>query len=239
LFIVAAAGLYVLLARRGTSGVGRGWAIAGFLTLWLALDWPVGALGGGYLSSVHMFQYLLIALLVPAFLLLGVPDSAWSRLADSRMRPALRLLTHPLITLGLFQVVLIWTHLPATVDGLMASQWGSFLIDMLWLLGGLLFWWPVISPVPDRPWFGEPLKMGYLFLATVLNTMPYAFLTFGDTPYYGIYELAPPVGRLTAGEDQQIAGLLMKVGGGVILWTAITTIWFRWYSREEAACPAP
>jgi hypothetical protein len=28
----------------------------------------------------------------------------------------------------------------------------------------------------------------------------------------------------------------MKVGGGVILWTAITTIWFRWYNREEAVC---
>jgi putative membrane protein len=238
LFVAAAAGLFVLFVRSGGSGAGRGWTIAGFVTLWLALDWPIGALGGGYLSSVHMLQYLLIALLVPALLLLGVPPEAWKRLEDSRTRPVLQFVTHPLIALGLFQVVLIWTHLPATVDGLMASQWGSFLIDLLWLIGGLLFWWPVIAPVPNRPWFGEPLKMGYLFLATVLNTMPYAFLTFGETPYYGIYELAPPVGRLTAGEDQQIAGLLMKVGGGVILWTAITTIWFRWYGREEAECPA-
>lgn len=248
--MLAAGGLFFWLTRDVGSGSSaaaeaaaeprrarRGWAVAGLGVLWLALDWPVGALGGGYLSSVHMLQYLLIALLVPALLLMGVPERAWRRLENAAAAPLFRLLTHPLVTLALFQVVLVWTHLPAVVDTLMATQWGSFAIDLLWLLGGLLFWWPVISPVPGRSWFGEPLKMGYLFLATVLNTMPYAFLTFGETPYYGIYELAPPVGRITAGEDQQIAGLLMKVGGGVILWTAITTLWFRWYNREEAACP--
>ena len=251
LFVLCAAGLYFWLTRgvdSGNSGSDpdaaggsrrprRGWAIVGLAVLWLALDWPIGALGGGYLSSVHMLQFLLIALLVPALLLLGVPDESWKRLESAGTMPVFRLLTHPLVALALFQVVLVWTHLPAVVDGLMATQRGSFTIDVLWLLGGLLFWWPVISPVPERTWFGEPLKMGYLFLATVLNTMPYAFLTFGETPYYGIYELAPPVGRITAGEDQQIAGLLMKVGGGVILWTAITTLWFRWFNREEAACP--
>jgi putative membrane protein len=251
LFVLGVAGLFFWLTREADAGSpagdaasageprrsGRGWAIAALVVLWLALDWPIGALGGGYLSSVHMLQFLLIALLVPALFLLGVPDRAWRRQEPVAATPLFRLLTHPLVALGLFQVVIVWTHLPSVVDELMATQWGSFAIDLVWLLGGLLFWWPVIAPVPERSWFGEPLKMGYLFLATVLNTMPYAFLTFGETPYYGIYELAPPVGRLTAGEDQQIAGLLMKVGGGVILWTAITTLWFRWYNREEAACP--
>jgi len=121
----------------------------------------------------------------------------------------------------------------------MATQSGSFLIDLLWLTAGVLFWWPVIVPVPDRPRFGPPMRMGYLFLATVLNTLPYAFLTFGETPYYGIFELAPPVGRISAHQDQQVAGLLMKVGGGVILWTAITVLWFRWYNREDAARDRP
>lgn len=241
LFVLSLAAVYVLLLARGSgpSGQRGGWVIAGLLTLWLALDWPIGALGGGYLASVHMLQYLLIALLAPALLLLGVPDSAWDRLGSSRALPVLRLLTHPLVTLAVFQVVLVWTHLPAVVDNLMATQSGSFLIDVLWLTAGLLFWWPVIAPVPDRTRFGPPLKMGYLFLATVLNTLPYAFLTFGETPYYGVFELAPPVGRISAHQDQQVAGLLMKVGGGVILWTAITVLWFRWYNRDDAAGDQP
>ena len=236
LFVLVLAVAYWRLVRRSAPEGGRtGFAVAGLITLWLALDWPIGALGGGYLSSVHMLQFLMIAIAVPALLLLGVPDASWRRLEASRVLPALRLATHPLVALGLFQAVVVWTHLPAVVDTLMVSQAGSFALDALWLAGGLAFWWPVLAPVPRRPRFVEPLKMGYLFLATVLNTMPYAFLTFGETPYYGIYELAPPVAGIPARQDQQVAGLLMKVGGGLILWTAITILWFRWYGREEAA----
>lgn len=210
------------------------------MALWVALDWPVGALSG-YLASAHMLQYLLTALVAPPLLLLGVPSGAWARLAA---RPqavrVLRFVTHPLIAIAIFQLILFYTHLPSVVDRLMVTQLGSLAIDTLWLGGGLLFWWPVVAPVPDRPRFGYPLKMGYLFLSTVLNTMPYAFLTFGELPFYGVYELAPPVGILGAREDQQVAGLLMKVGGGLVLWTAITIQFFLWFNREgEAEGPVP
>jgi putative membrane protein len=227
----------------GATGTGRGrvaaWAL-GALALWLALDWPVGALSG-YLASAHMLQYLLVALLAPPLFLLGVPGAAWKRMAEYPMAVrALRSITHPLVTLAVFQTIVFYTHLPSVVDGLMATPVGSFAIDMLWLAGGLMFWWPVVAPVPERRRFGYPLKMGYLFLSTVLNTMPYAFLTFGELPFYGVYELAPPVGTLGPRQDQQLAGLLMKVGGGLILWTAITVLFFRWYGREgEREGPVP
>lgn len=236
--------LYVALRRFSEPGTGSRWRLrawtAGIAALWLALDWPIGALSG-YLASAHMVQYLLISLVAAPLLLLGVPEGAWDRLArrGAAVR-VLRLTTHPLIALGIFQFLVFYTHLPSVVDGLMASSFGSFIIDMMWLGGGLLFWWPVVAPVPRRRRFGYPLKMGYLFLSTVLNTMPYAFLTFGELPFYGIYELAPPVIGLDARQDQQLAGLLMKVGGGLILWTAITVLFFRWHGREgEREGPVP
>ena len=243
-------GLFWLLGRAddGSTGASEAsrarktkWAwFGGVLALWVALDWPVGALSG-YLASAHMLQYLLTALVAPPLLLLGVPSGAWRRLAS---RPGvvrvLRFVTHPLIAIAIFQLILFYTHLPSVVDRLMVTPLGSFAIDTMWLGGGLLFWWPVVAPVPARPSFGYPLKMGYLFLSTVLNTMPYAFLTFGELPFYGIYELAPPVGILGAREDQQVAGLLMKIGGGVVLWTAITIQFFMWFNREgEAEGPVP
>jgi cytochrome c oxidase assembly factor CtaG len=250
LFVAILIGLYFLIRRSADAVVGAPdhsrdrkamWAWAGgVLALWLALDWPVGALSG-YLASAHMLQYLLTALVAPPLLLLGVPDGAWQRLSS---RPGivrvLRFLTYPLMALAIFQVILFYTHLPSAVDRLMVTPLGSFAIDTLWLGGGLIFWWPVVAPVPARPRFVYPLKMGYLFLSTVLNTMPYAFLTFGQLPFYGIYELAPPVGLLGAREDQQLAGLMMKVGGGAVLWTAITIQFFLWYHREgEAEGPVP
>lgn len=239
LFVALLAGAWWLAARRAGGEGGpvsprrRAAFAGGLVVLWLALDWPIGALGAGYLASVHMLQYLMIALMAPLLLVLGVPRAAYERLGASSAAPALRLLTHPLVALGVFGLVLYWTHLPGVVDTLMATQAGSFALDLLWLLGGIVFWWPVAAPVPERPWFPYGLKMGYLFLATVINTLPYGFLTFAELPFYGIYELAPPVFGISTRQDQQIAGLLMKAGGGLILWTAITVLFFRWFERES------
>ena len=36
----------------------------GLALLWASLDWPLGALGAGYLASIHMVQFLLMALLL-------------------------------------------------------------------------------------------------------------------------------------------------------------------------------
>ena len=67
---------YVRLARR-SGGVtpGRRWVFAGGVaSLWIALDWPLGALAAGYLASVHMVQFLLVALIAPPLLLFSRLD---------------------------------------------------------------------------------------------------------------------------------------------------------------------
>jgi putative membrane protein len=228
---------YVRLARRsGGAPASRRWAFAGGVAcLWVALDWPVGALAAGYLASVHMVQFLLVALVAPPLLLLSVPDAAWSRLARKRGAVGvLGWLTRPLVALGVFNAIVWLTHWPRIVDGLMASQAGSFLIDMLWILAGVFFWWPVVAKVPAREWFGYPFKVAYLVLATITNTGVFIYLTFTHLPVYATYELAPPIPWITVREDQQVAGLLMKMGGGVILWTAIAVLFGRWYQADQA-----
>ncbi len=209
---------------------------AGLVSLWIALDWPLGALGAGYLASAHMVQFLLIALVAPPLLLYGVPPAAFETLErHGAAHRALRVLTHPLAAIAVFNVVLVATHWPEVVDGLMASQHGSFLLDMAWWGAGLVLWWPLVAPVPRRPGFTYMYRIGYLILATILNTPAFALLTFSDLPLYATYELAPPVGGISTRADQQVAGLLMKIGGALIFWTAITVLFFKWYRAEEFA----
>ena len=207
----------------------------GALSLWVALDWPVGALGSGYLASVHMVQFLLIALLAPPLLIAGLPRRALQRAAGSRLAGVAGALSRPLIALLLFHTVVIATHWPGVVDGLMGSQAGSLVLDMAWLGSGLVFWWPVVSPVPHRPRFPLGVRICYLIASTVLMTLPYVFLTFAELPFYATYELAPPVGILSAGEDQRLAGLIMRIGGGAILWTAAGVLFWLWYRSENEA----
>jgi len=60
-----------------------------------------------------------------------------------------------------------------------------------------------------------------------------AFLTFGQHPLYPVYATFPRIWGLDPLTDQLIAGLLMKLGGGLILWAVIATIFFRWYGQEQ------
>jgi cytochrome c oxidase assembly factor CtaG len=75
--------------------------------------------------------------------------------------------------------------------------------------------------------------MGHLVAATIVNTGVFAFLAFSRLPVYEVYELAPPVSGLSARDDQLLAGLLMKIGGAPILWTAISILFFRWYREQQ------
>jgi putative membrane protein len=239
LFIAAlAAALWVVHRRAGATA--QSWRVSllvqGLLALWIALDWPVGALGGGYLASLHMLQFLLIALVAPPLLLLGVHSEVWDRLAR-RSGGWLEAATTPLLGLVALNAVVVLTHLPAIADPMMATQLGSFVIDMVWLLAGTMFWWPLVAPVPARPRFSPPVRMGYLVLGIMFSPVTIvlvAVLVFNEHPLFATYELAPRVGGLDAVMDHQIAGLLMSVGGAIITLVGMTTIFFRWAKESEA-----
>ncbi|HEX6105836.1 MAG TPA: cytochrome c oxidase assembly protein [Gemmatimonadales bacterium] len=210
----------------------------GLLLVWLLLDWPIGTLGAGYLVSVHALQFLGLAFIAPPLLLAGVPGTRWARLARSA-GPAgtLRVLTHPLLTGVLFNFIVLTTHLPMVVDPLMARQAGAFLIDLAWLGGGLLFWWPIVAPVPARTG-GALAKIGYLFAGTLFHTAIGMWLLLSRWPVYEVYELAPPIGGRSVLVDQGIAGGFMELLGGVIIIGSIAVLFFRWAGREAAEARA-
>ena len=209
----------------------------GIFVLWLALDWPLGALGAGYLASIHTVQFLLMALVAPPLLLRGIGPAALASLNQkSTTYRLIDLLTRPFVALIGFNVVVLLTHLPAVVDTLMQSQLGSFAVDMAWIGSGLVFWWPVCKDEPPRPRFVPALRIGYLVLGMMFSPVMFGiagFLVYSHTPLYGVYELAPPVGSLSGMPDQQLAGVLMSVGPALVAFVGITVIFFRW-SRTES-----
>jgi putative membrane protein len=205
--------------------------VAGVGAVWIALDWPIGALGAGYLLSVHTVQYLLLTFAASPLMLLGLaparidaaPGSTTTRPGDAR---------RALMAFATYNGVLAITHVPALVDGLMPVQLGAAALDLAWLVGGVALWLPVLHPDRQRR-LPPPLQMLYLFVSTLLPTVPAAFLTFADYPLYGLYELAPRVHGISASSDQVVAGLLMKLAADPPIWVALGVIFFRW-QREES-----
>jgi cytochrome c oxidase assembly factor CtaG len=64
--------------------------------------------------------------------------------------------------------------------------------------------------------------------------VPASFLTFASYPLYSTYELAPRVGSLTALQDQQLAGITMKLGMVPVIWGALAVMFFRWAAQDRA-----
>jgi putative membrane protein len=217
----------------------RRWAfLGGWVVLWLATDWPLGTLGAGYLATAHMAQYVLYTMAAAPLLVLGIPE--WMlRRALSRLRAyrLVRFLAQPLVAGVVFNLVLVATHAPLTVDRLRTNQAGSFLLDVAWLGSALLLWLPVCGPLDEiKP--SLPVRGVYLFLAAgVVPMVPGGFLTFAEAPLYAVYELAPRIGGFDALDDQQTAGAMMKVGNLPLLWPVLAGLFLRWASQDRAATP--
>jgi putative membrane protein len=75
--------------------------------------------------------------------------------------------------------------------------------------------------------------MVYLFLQSLVPTIPASFLTFGHTALYPVYAGFPRIWGVSPLTDQLIAGLIMKIVGGLLLWGVIAAIFFRWYEQEQ------
>jgi len=104
---------------------------------------------------------------------------------------------------------------------------------LVFLATAVLMWWPVLSPVPELARLPYPGQMLYLFLLGIPMSVTGALITLSDRILYPFYTAAPRVWGLTPLADQQIGGLLMWVPGGLVLWLAMTVVWFRWSGREE------
>lgn len=207
---------------------------AGLATLWIASDWPVHDLAERYLYSVHMVQHLLIALVAAPLLMVGTPAWLWRWLLQPRpVFAAARLFGRPIVGLVVFNGVIALTHAPIVVNTSVGNEPMHFFLHLLLFTSAICMWLPVLNPLINLPRLSHPGRMLYLFLMSLVPTVPASFLTFGHTVLYKHYETVPRLWGTTALGDQLVAGLLMKIGGGAILWSLIAWYFFKWATTEE------
>jgi putative membrane protein len=208
--------------------------VSGVVALLVASDWPVHELAEERLLSVHMVQHLLMSLVAPPLLLAGTPGWLFRTILSPRWAFAVvRALARPIVALLVFNAFIALSHWPALVALALRSEPAHFGIHAVLVLTALLMWMPVLSPVVEIPRLRYPGQMLYLFAQSIVPTVPASFLTFADTPIYPFYGLAAPLLGVDPVTDQRIAGLVMKLVGGFILWGVIAVLFFRWHRQEE------
>jgi cytochrome c oxidase assembly factor CtaG len=210
------------------------WFILGTFVIFLALVSPLDELGDSYLFSAHMTQHSLLVFVVPPLLLAGTP--AW--LADALVRPRLvhplaRMLTKPISAYLIYNLVFAVWHFPALYEAALDNQNIHIFEHLCFLVTAVLNWWPVFSPSTLLPRLAAPLQLVYLFLEGIPCTVLGAVIIFTPTILYPAYASAPALLGLTPMNDQQIAGLIMAMPGGMAYLIAMTVVFFKWQKKEE------
>ena len=209
--------------------------IAGVLLLWLASDWPVHDIAEEYLYSMHMFQHMVLSYFMPPLILLAIPKWMFDAvLGAGRVRKTFNWLAKPVIAGVLFNAIVMITHIPQIVNRSVSNAPLHYSMHVLLVVTALLVWVPICGP--DRKLHLQSGgKMIYLFLMSVVPTVPAAWLTFAEGAVYKHYDTAIRVWGLSVTTDQQIAGAIMKTGGAIFLWSIVVFLFFKRFSAGFSA----
>lgn len=230
---------YLWVTRR----VRRGWLLrrsasflAGLGCLLVALESGLDAYDDRLLS-VHMVQHMVLLEVVPVLLLGGQPLLLVLRVLPSSERRTLaaalnrlRPYAHPVVCLFVFSAVVAATHLPAFYDATLRHPLLHDGEHAAYLLVGLLLWWPIMGadPAPGRRMNGF-VQLGYVIAAMLPMEAIGAYLNRQPTLVYPAYALPSHDLGISAVLDQQHAGAIMWVAGGVVfavvgLWCAVRAL---------------
>lgn len=220
----------------GGRGVSRGQVSAfsaGIIVLFIALISPVDPLGEQLLSA-HMVQHILLMIAAPPLLIVGAPPSVflWALPLTTRrtlgrwtapgsgLRRAWRLLTQPAIAWTLHAAAIWLWHLPGLYQAALTAPLVHTLEHAAFFGTGLLFW---VAALNDQRGSGRLIGALLIFTTALHSSALGALMTFAESVWYPIYSGRTEAWGLTPLEDQQLAGLIMWIPGGVayligVLW---------------------
>jgi putative membrane protein len=207
-----------------THGASASWFLGGWLILTLALVTPLHEAGERSFAA-HMFEHELLMLVAAPLLVLSRPIGIALWALPHRARQGLasfghgfgstwRALTAP-VTATLLQAAALWLwHAPRLFDLALANPGWHVVQHLSFLISALLFWWAVLH---GRGAHRIGLAVGCLFFTATVSGALGALMAFSASPWYAGYAASGlDAFGLTAAEDQQLAGLLMWIPGGLV-----------------------
>lgn len=230
------------LALRSRVDRKRPWLfVGGWLTLTLALVSPLHQ-GGERSFTLHMIEHELI-MLVATFLLAashaggvlawGLPASFRRALGGGWKAPLAllwRRLTDP-ITATILQAVVMWAwHAPALFNRSLDSQGWHVAQHLSFVLSSLVFW----AAMLDTRRGAYPLSAACLFVTSLVEGALGALMALSMSPWYSAYAAMGMSGiGLDPTSDQQLAGLIMWIPGGLVHGGAALVLLYHWLKSSE------
>jgi mxaJ protein len=238
-------------ARGGRSALRRQGALfgAGWAVIAASLLTPLHTLGGRSFTA-HMIEHELL-------MLIATPLMAWSRplgvllwAFPPKARHALGGVGHrrwfesawssistPLVA-SLLQAAAMWIwHAPDLFNRALLSEGWHAAQHLSFVFSALLFWWAIhVAAIRERR---PGIAAFWLFFTSIHSGFLGALMTFAQSPWYPRYvELGlHGAGGLTPLEDQQLAGVIMWIPGGMVHALVAFVYLGRWLKLPKPALP--
>lgn len=212
------------------------WFLASLVVLYLAVGSPLDVLAERYLFSLHMIQHNLLMFTYPVFLLRGMPPWLLRPFLEfATVRWALRTFSNPVLAVGLFTFVFTAWHVPPLYELTLRDRTIHFFEHATIIGSALLFWWPLMSPLPEFPRLHPGKQMLYAVAMMIAQTPVFYFLTFVRQAHYPTYVNAIRIVKLTPFEDQQLGGIFMKLTAMIVAFSLFFSGFWAWYRKEAGS----
>jgi putative membrane protein len=229
--VIGAAWLYIRAGRREHVSVWRATLfVLGLLCIVAPLNSPLETIAANYLLLGHLIQNAIITDWAPPLLILGLTPRMREGIAQWG-GDTLERFSRPGLTLCIWLGAWYGTHAVALYDFALTHPWALNVEHAILIAAGLLFWWPVLRGAPR----GLSPGICLLYLATAFAAASFLGLafTFVQHPFYPFYRDAPRLWGLSAGEDQNIGGVVMNAEQSIVFVAAIAYVFFRLLEEDE------
>jgi cytochrome c oxidase assembly factor CtaG len=246
-------------------GVVRLWSRAGAgrgVPVWRALAYAVGlgALFAALISpldaaaeasfALHMAQHMLLVVVAAPLIVLGnfgvvavtaLPGGLRVPLGRSFAATPLRrvrawLFAVPLATAVHGFTLWLW-HAPRPYEAALADPLIHYLEHLTMFGTAVVFWWSALG-ARRRGVLGYGAGVGALFLTMLHTGLLGILITLAPAPLYPTYSASTPWAALGPLEDQQLAGIIMLIPGGLAYLAGGIALLAAWLAAAEARTPA-
>lgn len=245
--LLTVSGLYVLgivrLWRR--AGIGRGvprWRALlfglGLGVLSVALLSPLDA-GAEASFALHMAQHMLLVVVAAPLIALGQGGVVLLTALPASLRHPVARMRHlrrafamvPAATALHGATIWLW-HAPGPYEAALASDPIHYLEHLSMFATGVLFWWSALAARRELP-LGYGAGVAAMFLTMIHTGLLGILITLAPAPLYASYAAATPILGLSPLEDQQLAGIIMLLPGGIAYVAGGLALLAAWLASAE------
>lgn len=208
----------------------------GLFLFYATLGSPLDLIGHHFLFSAHMLQQSIMYLILPIFILKGLPVWFFRAILNrnSGVKKVFHLLTNPIFAVVLFNMLFSFYHLPLIFNEVMTNHLLHDTFHTILMITAFLMWWPVVCPVPEMNRISGLHKILYIFVAGLLLTPACGLITFANNVIYTAYLDAPQLfDSLPIRDDQQLGGVIMKLMQEFVYLVMIALVFYDWYNHER------